>query len=170
MAGGGYGAVDDVLVVARDGWPSWEHDEPSTTLSGSFSSSDGTTVGGAEHGRRARRLFGSRQGVLLSCGLQEMQRALAFSAVVSTLPAALFAGTRAGAHSHTDPSRPWLETCGHVGGSRGTRGGDDFGDGCLYSPTRVVIVQMLSLLGRVVRAEKLKPAVALLTMRHVKTY
>jgi hypothetical protein len=74
---GGYGAVDDggevknaeksnadTHVVERDGWPSC--DDPLS-------------------------ISGSRQGVLISCGVQEMQRALALSAVVSTLPVALFA-------------------------------------------------------------------------------
>ena len=106
-AGGRYGAVDD-CGSGGGGWPPWR--------------------GGKDGSVREWRLFGSRHGVLLSCALQEAQRALAFNAVVSTLPAQLFSD------NHTDPSRGWKESCG--GGISGGGGGGD-PDGCLYSPTRV---------------------------------
>lgn len=116
MAADGYGALDDekgeeakktkqIRVVEADGWPNCD---------------------------RLSNLYGSRQGVLLSCGLQEMQRALALSAVVSTLPVALFGEGR-----QTDPSRPWLDTCVD-------------NDDCSFSPTRLVTVQMMALVGALV--------------------
>ena len=100
---------------------------------------------------RPSNLFGSRQGVLLGVSLQEMQRALALSAVVSTLPVALFANRRlrhdhhdVPSHANTDPSRPWLVSCGYDG-----MGADD-DEGCLYSPTRIVAVQMMAMIGALV--------------------
>ena len=129
--GGGSGGGDnndrDNAVLADDGWPACD---------------------------RPSNLFGSRQGVLLGVSLQEMQRALALSAVVSTLPVALFAHRRLrhdhhgdvpSSHvTHTDPSLPWLVSCSYDG-----LGADD-DEGCLYSPTRIVAVQMMAMMGALV--------------------
>ena len=86
-----------------------------------------------------------------------MQRALAVSAIVSTLPAALFAGGGGGGGGgggndnaqqpyHCDPSLPWRQCHGYSAGEGAGAGAGAMGRG-MYSPTRVVMVQMMALLG-----------------------
>ena len=112
------------------GWPSWSV----------------APWAGARHATTTGSLVGSREGVLFSVWCMEAARAFVVAAVVSTLAAGLFRGEENGNDEppkSMDPSVPWLDVC-HNDGVYVKN------ENCAHSPTQVVSVQLVFVLGSLI--------------------